>query len=162
MGNCKYLHCKMSNWNFQINHLEEALKAREEGIEDAHHSHEDQLNKLSTLTKERELSWQKQKEEIEAHYQQLLDEMQSRVKVNRYCIDLAVRGFVLLKTTPKNVDPSYKVDLDFWNCLGREKSRIDMTNLHIWCQFAESKCPFLLILYFIGCKTGFFFFFHSK
>ena len=66
---------------FQINHLEEALRVKEEGIEDAQHSHQDQLNKLTTLTKERELSWQKQKEEIEAHYQQLIDEMQSRVKV---------------------------------------------------------------------------------
>ena len=61
--------------------MEEALKVKEEGIEEAHHSHEDQLNKLTTLTKEREVSWQKQKEELENHYQQLLNEMQARVKV---------------------------------------------------------------------------------
>ena len=73
---------------FQINHLEEALKVKEEGIEDAHQSHEDQLNKLTTLTKERETSWQKQKEEIEIHYQQMLDEMQSRVKVKQIIEDL--------------------------------------------------------------------------
>jgi len=39
------------------------------------------LNKLTSLTKERELSWQKQKEEIEGHYQQLLNELQNRSKV---------------------------------------------------------------------------------
>ena len=25
------------------------------------------------------------------------------------------------KTNPKNLDPSYKMDLDFWECFGREK-----------------------------------------
>ena len=35
--------------------------------------------------------------------------------------------FVLLQNvffpskTPKNIGPSYKVDLDFWDCLGRDK-----------------------------------------
>ena len=81
---CKIIPNLSSNFlYFQINHLEEALRVREEGFEDTQHSHQDQLNKLTTLTKERELSWQKQKEEIEAHYQQLLDEMQSRIKVIR-------------------------------------------------------------------------------
>ena len=26
-------------------------------------------------------------------------------------------GISLLKTIPKNLDPSYKTDLDIWNCL---------------------------------------------
>ena len=64
--------------------MEESLRSKEEGMEEVQHSAEDQLQKLSVLTKERELSWQKQKEEIEAHYQQLLGEMQARVKVRKY------------------------------------------------------------------------------
>ena len=27
----------------------------------------------------------------------------------------------LLKNNPKNLDPSYKLDLDLWDCLGRVK-----------------------------------------
>ena len=65
----------------QISHMEDALKSREEGWKEEHMSHEDQLNKLSTLTKEREMSWQKQKQEMEEHYQQLISEMQARIKV---------------------------------------------------------------------------------
>lgn len=61
--------------------MDEALRSKEEGLKEEHVSHEDQLKKLSTLTKERELSWQKQKQEMEEHYQQLLSEMQSRIKV---------------------------------------------------------------------------------
>ena len=59
---------------------------KEDSGEDMQKSHEDQLNKLTALTKDRELSWQKQKEEIEAHYSQLLSEVQSRSKVSLYQI----------------------------------------------------------------------------
>lgn len=62
--------------------MEDSLRTREEGLKEEHASHEDQLNKLSTLTKEREISWQKQKQEMEEHYQQLLTEMQARIKVS--------------------------------------------------------------------------------
>ena len=61
--------------------MEDSLRNREEGWKEDHASQEDQLNKLSTLTKERETSWQKQKQELEEHYQQLLTEMQARIKV---------------------------------------------------------------------------------
>lgn len=54
---------------------------KEDCLEDMQKAHEDQLNKLTTLTKEREIAWNKQKEEIEAHYSQLLAEVQSRSKV---------------------------------------------------------------------------------
>lgn len=72
--------------------MEGLLRNREEGWKEEHQSHEDQLNKLSTLTKEREISWQKQKQEMEEHYQQLLNEMHARIKV--CMIDC---GFMLLK-----------------------------------------------------------------
>ena len=54
---------------------------KEDALEDMQKAHEDQLNKLTALTKEREIAWNKQKEEIEAHYSQLLNEVQSRSKV---------------------------------------------------------------------------------
>ncbi|XP_060080102.1 coiled-coil domain-containing protein 171-like [Ylistrum balloti] len=70
-------------------HLEEALKSKEELVEEMQRSHEDQLNKLTSLTKEREQSWHKQKEEIEAHYAQLLTELQSRSKKSQAMADQA-------------------------------------------------------------------------
>lgn len=62
--------------------MEDSLRCREEGWKEENATHEDQLKKLSTLTKERENSWQKQKQEMEEHYQQLITEMQARVKVS--------------------------------------------------------------------------------
>ena len=29
--------------------------------------------------------------------------------------------FVFFQNSPKNLDPSYKMDLDLWDCLGRVK-----------------------------------------
>ena len=31
------------------------------------------------------------------------------------------KSFISSKINPKNLDPSYKMDLDFWDCLGRVK-----------------------------------------
>lgn len=73
----------------KVHHLEEALKAKEGAVEEIQKSYEDQLNKLTSLTKERELSWQKQKEEIEGHYQQLLNELQNRSKKSQAMADQA-------------------------------------------------------------------------
>ncbi|KAL3866903.1 hypothetical protein ACJMK2_044153, partial [Sinanodonta woodiana] len=73
----------------KMKELDEALKTKEDTLNEAQRSHEDQLNKLTSLTKERELSWQKQKEEIEAHYSQLLSEMQTRTKKSQTMADQA-------------------------------------------------------------------------
>ncbi|XP_063432765.1 coiled-coil domain-containing protein 171-like isoform X2 [Mytilus trossulus] len=73
----------------KVHHLEEALRAKEGAVEEIQKSYEDQLNKLTSLTKERELSWQKQKEEIEGHYQQLLNELQNRSKKSQAMADQA-------------------------------------------------------------------------
>lgn len=73
----------------QISQLEDNLKNREVGLKEEYLSHEDQMNKLSTFTKEREMSWQKQKQEMEDHYQQLLNEMQTRVKKSQTVADQA-------------------------------------------------------------------------
>ena len=36
--------------------------------------------------------------------------------------ELTVReSFFSFQSNPKNLDPSYKMDLDFWDCLGRVK-----------------------------------------
>jgi hypothetical protein len=64
-----------------MRHLDDAARMKEDALEDMQRAHEDQLNKLTALTKEREIAWNKQKEEIEAHYSQLLAEIQSRSKV---------------------------------------------------------------------------------
>ncbi|XP_053405701.1 coiled-coil domain-containing protein 171-like isoform X2 [Mercenaria mercenaria] len=79
----------LQNAEEKISHLEDALRSREEGWKEEHISREDQLNKLSTLTKEREMSWHKQKQEMEEHYQQLLNEMQARIKKSQSVADQA-------------------------------------------------------------------------
>ena len=33
-------------------------------------------------------------------------------------------SFFAFQNNPKNLYPSYKMDLDLWNCLGRVKTRI--------------------------------------
>ena len=43
--------------------------------------HEEQLSRLTQLAKDRETAWNKQKEEMEQHYAQLLSDLQSRTKV---------------------------------------------------------------------------------
>ena len=32
----------------------------------------------------------------------------------------------LFQNDPKNVDPSYKTDLDFWDCFGKENKKYPM------------------------------------
>ncbi|XP_062577737.1 coiled-coil domain-containing protein 171-like isoform X2 [Saccostrea cucullata] len=73
----------------KIRHLEEAVRMKEDALDDMQKAHEDQLNKLTALTKEREIAWNKQKEEIEAHYSQLLNEIQSRSKKSQSMADQA-------------------------------------------------------------------------
>ena len=36
-----------------------------------------------------------------------------------YHISLAIRWSFSFQNNPKNLDPSYKMDLDLWDCLGR-------------------------------------------
>ena len=39
-----------------------------------------------------------------------------------YCISSVRRQeFFSFQNNPKNLDPSYKIDLDLWDCLGRVK-----------------------------------------
>ncbi|XP_052797056.1 coiled-coil domain-containing protein 171-like isoform X2 [Mya arenaria] len=79
----------LQNAEEKISHLEDGLRSREEGLKEEHSSHEDQLTKLSSLTKEREMAWHKQKQEMEDHYQQLLSEMQTRIKKSQSVADQA-------------------------------------------------------------------------
>ena len=39
----------------------------------------------------------------------------------KYCISLVIRHFLSFQNTPKNLDLSYKTDLDLWDCIGRAK-----------------------------------------
>ena len=47
------------------------------------------------------------------------------------------------KTMPKNLDPSYKMDQDLWDCLGRVKFviivKFHMNDLVIWGHSVEGK-----------------------
>ena len=41
--------------------------------------------------------------------------------------------FVSFQSNPKNLDPSYKMDLDLWDCLGRVKliTKFHWTDIHV-------------------------------
>ncbi|XP_041371577.1 coiled-coil domain-containing protein 171-like isoform X2 [Gigantopelta aegis] len=73
----------------KMRHLEEMLESRDVTIGDMQATYEDQLNKLTRLTKEREAAWSKQKEEIETHYSQLLADLQTRSKKSQVIADQA-------------------------------------------------------------------------
>ena len=38
-----------------------------------------------------------------------------------YCISLIIRRIFSFQNNPKDLDPSCKMDLDLWDCLGRVK-----------------------------------------
>ena len=40
---------------------------------------------------------------------------------SKYCISVVTRHFFPFQNNPKDLDSSYKTDLDLWNCLGRVK-----------------------------------------
>lgn len=61
--------------------MNENLRSRDEVVTEMQKSHEEQLSRLTALTREREASWTKQKEEMEQHYKQLLADLQLRTKV---------------------------------------------------------------------------------
>ncbi|XP_048259658.1 coiled-coil domain-containing protein 171-like isoform X3 [Haliotis rufescens] len=69
--------------------MEEAVAARDEKISTMQQSYEDQLDKLTSLTKEQESSWQRQKEELQQHYTQLIGDLQSRSKKSQAVADQA-------------------------------------------------------------------------
>ncbi|XP_025077162.1 coiled-coil domain-containing protein 171-like isoform X2 [Pomacea canaliculata] len=60
--------------------MNENLRSRDEVVTEMQKSHEEQLSRLTALTREREASWTKQKEEMEQHYKQLLADLQLRTK----------------------------------------------------------------------------------
>ena len=38
-----------------------------------------------------------------------------------YCISMVIRQRFSFQNNPNNLDPSYKMDLDLWDCFGRVK-----------------------------------------
>ncbi|XP_051876146.1 coiled-coil domain-containing protein 171-like isoform X2 [Pristis pectinata] len=66
--------------NEKESYLERILQNKEETIQQLQQSQETTFNKLSEQMKEREASWQKQKNEMEQHYSGLLGEVHSRAQ----------------------------------------------------------------------------------
>ena len=65
----------------QLHELERAAGNKEEIIASMQKVHQEQLQKLASIAEERSQQWQQQKTEMEAHYTQLMKEVQSRQKV---------------------------------------------------------------------------------
>ena len=67
------------------------------------------------------------------------------------CISLVISWrFFPFQNNPKILDPSYKMDLEFWDCFGRTKTHL-MTEIHkayldIWGHFRDGKTlPYIQI-----------------
>ena len=64
-----------------------------------------------------------------------------------YHISLVISKFFPFQNNAKNLDPSYKMDLDFWDCLGRVKlvitAKLHRTDLVICSHFRVEKNPVL-------------------
>ncbi|XP_074650788.1 coiled-coil domain-containing protein 171-like [Tubulanus polymorphus] len=70
-------------------HLETVVETKESLLDQMQLSHESQINKLESLSKERENCWQKQKTELEDHYTQLLTDIHTRQKKSQTMADEA-------------------------------------------------------------------------
>ena len=58
------------------------------------------------------------------------------LKIMFHASSVIRRGTFTLQNNSKNLDLSYKTDLDFWNCFGREKQS---TDLDFWNCFGRDK-----------------------
>ena len=47
--------------------------------------------------------------------------LQNSPKIQMYCISLVIRWSFSFQNNPKNLDLSYRMDLELWDCLGRVK-----------------------------------------
>ncbi|XP_076465696.1 coiled-coil domain-containing protein 171-like isoform X2 [Babylonia areolata] len=73
----------------KLKNLTDNLKSRDEVVAELQKQHEEQLSRLTQLSKDRESAWNKQKEEMEQHYAQLLSDLQSRTKKSQAMADQA-------------------------------------------------------------------------
>ncbi|XP_005092062.1 coiled-coil domain-containing protein 171 isoform X2 [Aplysia californica] len=64
-------------------------RVRDETTARLRQEHEEQISRLTALSRDREAAWQQQKEELEQHYTQMLSDMQSRSKKTQVIADQA-------------------------------------------------------------------------
>ena len=73
--------------------------------------------------------------------------LSSFLLVVAYFFGYKMEFFFPFQNIPKNLDPSYKMDLDLWDCLGRVNSCITAkfhgtcTDLAIFSHSSEGKSP---------------------
>ena len=53
-------------------------------------------------------------------------------------IYMPIRWLFPFKNSPKNLDPSYKMDLDFWDCFGRENPHLNSPMTQDWYRHFRS------------------------
>ncbi|XP_020628839.1 coiled-coil domain-containing protein 171-like isoform X2 [Orbicella faveolata] len=80
---------ELNRANERIQHLESVLLSKEESLRHAQEAHEQTVTKLSTAIKDREVSWKKQKSEIEEHYSNLIKDLHTRTQKTQSLADQA-------------------------------------------------------------------------
>ncbi|XP_013378672.1 coiled-coil domain-containing protein 171-like [Lingula anatina] len=73
----------------KLQHLEKVITSKDETMDAMQRAHEDQVDKLSRLAEEQELDWQRQKQDLEEHYNRLLGEVHTRSKKTQVIADQA-------------------------------------------------------------------------
>lgn len=73
----------------RIQHLESVLSSKEESLRHVQEAHEQTVTKLSSAIKDREVSWKKQKAELEEHYSKLIKDLHSRTQKTQTLADQA-------------------------------------------------------------------------
>ncbi|XP_036354709.1 coiled-coil domain-containing protein 171 isoform X4 [Octopus sinensis] len=76
--------------NQKVSHLEDSLRQKESCITGLQKSYEEQLSHMMTLSKERELTWQKQKTEIQSQYENELRVINNQIKDKQAIAEKAI------------------------------------------------------------------------
>ena len=76
-----------------------------------------------------------------------------------YCISSVLRwSLFYFQNDPKNLDPSYKMDLDLWDCLGRVKLILQQNYIELIYLFVVNqemrKSSFYIRINMVGSNIG--------
>lgn len=82
----KELIIRLNDSEEKLSNAEKELENKQEQITKSQKKHEEHINKLTKIIKEKEVYYTKQNESLVNYYEQLLNDVNSRVKVRFFCL----------------------------------------------------------------------------
>ncbi len=79
---------RLNNSEEKLSNVEKELESKQEQMVKSQKKHEEHINKLTKIIKEKEVYYTKQNESLVNYYEQLLNDVNSRVKVLIFLIRL--------------------------------------------------------------------------